>query len=148
MSDEDISLNLQSLKYNIENNNRKATFFIEEKVLSQPNLFNKIESWSNLNDKQSEFLAIITVINSENKKHAVLVHSTKSNCEIQKIALIDPLSENESIVKPEITNLVYLFHKKGTVIQVIYSGRQDKNYGTCGDISLIMLQELVENTIN
>ena len=68
--------------------------------------------------------------------------------EIQKITLIDPLSEKESIFKTEITNLAYLFHKQGTVVQVIYSGRQDKDYGTCGDISLIMLQELIENTIN
>ncbi len=51
-------------------------FFIEEKVLSQRSIFDKIESWSNLNDKESEYLAILTVINSENKKHAILLHST------------------------------------------------------------------------
>jgi len=64
MSDEDISLNLLSLKYNIKSNNRKVSLFLEEKILSQRNLFDKIKSWSNLNDKQSEFLAIVTVINS------------------------------------------------------------------------------------
>ena len=55
MSDKDISLNLQSLKYNIEADNKKVSFFIEEKVLSQRNIIDKMESWSDLNNKQSEF---------------------------------------------------------------------------------------------
>ena len=148
MSDKDISLNLQSLKYNIEADNKKVSLFIEEKVLSQRNIIDKMESWFDLNNKQSEFLAIVTVINSENKKHAVLLHSTKTDGEIQKITLIDPLSEESSTFKSEIANLTYLFHQQGTVVQIIYSGRQDKDYGTCGDISLIMLQELIENAIN
>ena len=62
--------------------------------------------------------------------------------------MIDPLSEESSTFKSEIANLTYLFYQQGTVVQIIYSGRQVKDYGTCGDISLIMLQELIENAIN
>lgn len=144
MSDKDISLNLQLLKYNIEADNRKASFFIEEKVLSQHNILDKIEFWPNLNNKRNDFLAIVTVINSENKKHAVLFHYNKTNGEIPKITLIDPLSKEASTFKSEIVNLAYLFHQKGKVVQIIYSGKQDKDSGACGDISLIMLQELID----
>jgi len=56
------------------------------------------------------------------------------------------MSEEDSVFKSEITNLANLFHQQGAIVQVIYSGKQDKDYGTCGDISLIMLLELIENS--
>lgn len=51
MSDQDISLNLQTLKYNIQANNTNSLFFIEQNALTQSNLFDKIKFWSNLNHK-------------------------------------------------------------------------------------------------
>jgi hypothetical protein len=62
--------------------------------------------------------------------------------------LIDPLSEKESIFKSEITNLAQSLHQEGRNIEVVYSGRQDENYGICADMSLIMLQELIEQYAN
>ena len=147
MSDKDISLNLQSLKYNIEANNKKLLFWIEQDALNQRNMIDKIESWSNANT-QSEFLSIVTIINSEGKKHAILLHATHKNDGIQ-ITLIDPLSQQDSEFSVQINALKNtLSNQKQHHVQIIYAGCQDKDHGTCGDMSLIMLQEVIEQASN
>ena len=147
MSDKDISLNLQSLK-NIEANNIKLSFWIEEEVLNQRNMIDKIDSWSNSNNKQSDFLSITTVINGGSKKHAILLHATHKNNGVQ-ITLIDPLSQEDTEFSVQINALKNaLSNQKQYHVQIIYTGYQHKDYGTCGDMCLIMLQELIEKPVN
>ena len=57
------------------------------------------------------------------------------------------MSEKSSTFKLEISKLVHLFHQKKKIeiiVGIIYSGRQDANYGTCGDMNLIMIQFFIE----
>ena len=41
-----------------------------------------------------------------------------------------------------------LSNQKQHHVQIIYAGCQDKDHGTCGDMSLIMLQEVIEQASN
>jgi len=148
MSDEDISLNLQALKYNIEVNNKKSLIYIEEEILNEHNIINKIEHWFNSSSKQNEFFSIVTVTNDENKKHAILLHAKQENNSVH-ITLIDPLSQEDTEFSAQINALnSTLNNQKQCRVQIIYAGCQDKDHGTCGDMSLIMLQNIIEQISN
>lgn len=110
-------------------------------------MIDKIELWSNANT-QSGYLSIMTIINSEGKKHANLLHATHKNDVIQ-ISLIDPLSQRDSEFSAQINALKNtLSNRKQHHVQITYAGCQDKDHGTCGDMSLIMLQEVIEQVSN
>jgi hypothetical protein len=64
------------------------------------------------------------------------------------VSLIDPLSEGESPIKLELSSLAEWLGRKGVVVEIVYSGLQHADHSTCGDMSLIMLRELVEDTSN
>jgi hypothetical protein len=148
MSDKDISLNLQSLKYNVETNNKKSLFYIEEEILNERNIIDKIEYCFNSSSKQNEFFSIVTVTNDENKKHAILLHAKQEGNSLQ-ITLIDPLSQEDTAFSAQINALKNtLNNQKQCHVQIIYAECQDKDHGTCGDMSLIMLQDIIEQISN
>ncbi len=145
MSDKDISLNLRSLKYLMNHKMKMTSMWIEQEVLNQYNMIYKIKSWSNCVYKHCDFLSIVTVINKRSKKHAILLHGIQKNNIIKKITLIDPLSQQDSEFFYAINEIKNTLNNQLQVeIRIFYAGCQDKDYGTCADMSLIMLQKVIE----
>ena len=77
-----------------------------------------------------------------------MLHATHKNNGVQ-ITLIDPLSQEDTEFSVQINALKNaLSNQKQYHVQIIYTGYQHKDYGTCGDMCLIMLQELIEKPVN
>ena len=93
-----------------------------------------------------ETLTMISVQGSSCTKHLVLCAIYKSIEEKKmNISLIEPLSRKDSIYKSELNLIKERIETLSLgVLNLIYSGLQDKNYGTCGDICLIMMQKVIE----
>lgn len=91
----------------------------------------------------SHYGALIGIENELGDKHAVLFYASKETSGLV-IKIIDPLSKKDSTFKDELKKLAQSLHELGATVDIIYSGKQDQDYGTCADTSLIMLQELIE----
>jgi hypothetical protein len=137
-----INLNLKSIIKSSENSN----LHIESEVVSQQQVSDNL-NWLAYQNTSNQYASIVKVENVSGKKHAILLHVIQGNDTLH-INLTDPLSEEDSTFKLEITNLAQSLHQEGATIEVVYSGKQDKDYGTCADICLIMLQELIGTSIN
>ncbi len=73
----------------------------------------------------------------------------KQENNIVRITLIDPLSQEDTEFSAQINALnSTLNNQKQSHVQIIYAGCQDKDHGTCGDMSLIMLQDIIEQISN
>jgi hypothetical protein len=80
MSDDDILFNLQSLSYNIQ------TDCIEQQLLNLRTVIGRLESWSTpsrAQSRQSKYFAIVTVVNTQGMKHAILLHSSRASHGVQ-----------------------------------------------------------------
>lgn len=146
MSDKDIELNLKLLKYNIESKNNQSLFYTEEKVLNKNNILDKVMSWHDSNNEQKHFLSIVTVINNIGKKHALALHIEKVY-DTFKVYIIDPLSCDKSEFKQEISDLQNILSILPGVSYQMYTGEQDINSATCGDISLFELFKILNNKV-
>ena len=146
MADQDIELNLKLLKHNIESKHKQSSFYTEEKVLNKSNILDKVMAWHDSNEEQKHFLSIATVINSAGKKHALAVHIEKEY-NISKVYIIDPLSCDKSEFKQEISDLQNILSILPGVSYQIYTGEQDINAGTCGDISLFELFNILNSKL-
>lgn len=142
-------LNLESIKINldaiIEANQDNAYFYIAPKIMDQEELLSSLSDWQNI--PSTYYGALIKLKNESGDKHAVLFHTSKAADHLA-ITITDPLSQEASTFKLEIENLAQSLRQEGGLIEVVYSGKQNENYGTCADMSLIMLQDFIEQATN
>ena len=120
-------------------------FYIAPKIMSQKELLLNLNDWKIASS--SHYGALIKIENEIGNKHAVLLYASKVQNQVV-ITITDPLSNEDSTFKSELEKLAQSLHEQGTIVDVMYSGRQNKDYATCADMSLIMLQELVELEAN
>ena len=138
----DIKINLDAI---INANQDNTDFYISPKIMEQEELLSNLSDWQTI--PYSHYSALIKLENESGDKHAVLFNASKAADHLA-ITITDPLSQEASTFKSKIENLTESLHEEGRAIKVVYSGRQDEDYGTCADMSLIMLQELIEKTAN
>lgn len=142
-------LNLESIKINLDtviNSNLDNTdFYIAPRIMEQGALLSSLEDWQII--PSPHYGALVKLEDESGNKHAVLFHASKAIDHLA-ITITDPLSQEASTFKLEIAKLTESLYEEGRAIKVVYSGRQDENYGTCADMSLIMLKELIEQTAN
>jgi hypothetical protein len=150
ISDSKEGLSLESIKFNLAaiiiSNLNNMDFYIAPNLISEEELILKFNNWKMTTS--SHYGALIGVENELGNKHAILLHASRIKGNLIKITLTDPLAEQDSVFKAEIKKLAHSLQQEEVNAEIIYSGRQDKDYGTCADISLIMLQELIEQTAN
>ncbi len=144
MTDEEIEVNLQSIKAAIYSQKKQSEFFIEGKVATQDNIVKNIEQWQINSTQPSKHLSIMTLKNEEGKKHAVALSTEKKDIGL-KIDIIDPLNDMVKEFTKEIEDL----HKSLSVfngeVTYTYSNKQDIKSPTCADISLFELFEISQN---
>ena len=106
------------------------------------NVLNWLENYKAFDN----YVSIVKLENKIGQKHAVLLEAEKDN-NFLEITLTDPLSEKDSEFKIQLNTLQEsMTHKITNEVQIIYKGCQDKDYGTCADMCLIMLQEIIETS--
>lgn len=98
-------------------------------------------NWLANQNTSSQYASLVKIENAIGQKHAILLHAKQKDHRTE-ITLIDSFSKEDSMFKIEIEKLAQSFNQKEATIKTVYSGRQDKDYGTCGDMSLIMLELL------
>lgn len=139
---ESINLNLD----NIIKSYDQTDIYINSKIVDQRQVYDNILHWLENPNIFNQYASVVKIENTTGQKHAILLHAKKENNKIL-LTLIDPLSEEDSIFKDELKKLAYSLQQNRIDVEIIYSGKQDKDYGTCADICLIMLQEFIEQTI-
>ena len=125
---------------------KQSSFYTEEKVLNKSNILDKVMAWHDSNEEQKNFLSIATVINNAGKKHALAVHIEREY-NIFKVYIIDPLSCDKSEFKQEISDLQNILSILPGVSYQMYTGEQNINAATCGDISLFELFKIINNKV-
>ena len=138
----EIEHNLQLLISNYKTDDQKNLLWVENVILDLNSINNKLDNWLK-ESKQIHYAAIIELKNDKGSRHAVLLKSEKLGKAVE-IEIVDPLSKEDSAFIGQMDKLVASITTPG-IIHTTYSGRQDKEYGTCGDMSLIALQELLEH---
>ena len=133
------SINIQlDLMLNIN----KFDFYIASKIIDYNQVLFSLIKWQQHSLSQ-HYSAIVKLENEEGNKHAVLLYATKLNNNTV-VQIIDPLSKGDSTFVEQIEQLANNIATPKTIANTIYTGQQCKDDATCGDISLIMLQELTE----
>ena len=143
MTQKEIEDNLLSIIKNYSNS--EDNMFIADKVLDSQQLIFGLEYWYN-HSELINYSAIVKVENQLDNRHAILLTASKTNNQSVVITIIDPLSDQDSMFKVEIEQLAQLLNNQGFSTNILYSGIQDKDYGTCADLSLILLYEVLEKT--
>jgi hypothetical protein len=151
MFNEEIETNIKlitSAYYALKNN---PDTFVEEQVLDANDVAENIDAWLNTTVllNRTESYAAVVSLEGVNYDHAVLLKAVKKDAQTLEIKLIDPLPKENDMFKQQADELVndLAEHFGDENIQYIYSGRQCKDSATCGDMSLIMLQETLEKNI-
>ena len=139
MNSYEVSMNIALLKQG----NIHSKLFIEHGIINQSQVVNHLNNWrDNLTDV-SHYSAIIKLTNIHHDQHALLLQAARVDDKIS-VQLIDPLSAAHCAeFFLQIDRLLQDLYAQQSVHQVniVYTGRQDHEHGTCGDMSLIMLQE-------
>ena len=133
---------------------------VESKILNQNNVHQTVALWQAAQSANKSFLASVTVTNAASTKHAVALQVKRISHELSdggtqqhtaslEIKIIDPLSREDSEFKEVLgelkSNISSSLSPYGHVAtQIVYAGVQDCRYGTCGDMSLIILKALSE----
>ncbi len=158
MTDRDIELNLRILKQSITLANQQDSYYLEKNMLNKDNVIEILSNWTNNKRTQSNFLSVIALISMEGKKHAVVLQIERVSSKLNdngpqaayfKLKIIEPVSEKDSEFKEVLSEVEgklssSLSQYGGVVAQTVYAGVQDCRYGTCGDMSLIILKALSE----
>lgn len=144
-------------KLEIENNlkilqqlaEQKKEFYVEESITEVVSLKTRVQEWYQKKDSNYYGSIVALYTNDQSVGHAVLVYAEKVFFGI-KIRIIDPMSVHDSIYTEQIKLLlqnlqITLLPAHYISTDIIYSGKQNAEYAICGDISLIMLQELIES---
>ena len=142
MKKEEIEGNLKLVTQLNKLRNLDKNLHIESCVLKKGNIVEKLISWIE-QGKQKHYGTIIKLKNEQDNKHAIVLYATKVEDSIE-IKIIDPLDREDSKFTLQMEKLAEELSLVTNEIEQIYSGRQYKDDATCGDISLIMLQELCE----
>lgn len=139
-----INLNLDSIIKSYD----QTDLYINSKIIDEQQVLNNILNWSVNKNTFGQYATIVKIENNAGKKHAILLHAKQEDNTIE-ITLIDPLSQENSEFIVQLNTLkTTLSNQISHQVQIVYEGCQDKDYGTCGDMCLIMLQELIEQTAN
>ena len=142
MNRHDVSMNIAILKQ-VNHNSR---LFIESSIIDQNKVIDSLNNWQDHITYADNYGAITKLTNIYNNQHAVLLQAMKIDVKIAVI-LIDPLSQDYSEFIPQMDNLLQYISSQKSVnkVDILYSGKQDHEYETCADMSLIMLQDLIED---
>ncbi len=147
MSTEEIEDNLHLLKSIYKTNNGIKELLIESYLLNAQQVLLSIKYWFEAKTYQY-YTGIVGIENKQGDKHAILLYGIKSSNNKESIfKIIDPLSKKDNMFTQEIEYLASDIKSFGKV-SVLYSGIQGKEHGICGDISIILLQDLLSNITN
>jgi hypothetical protein len=137
LSKEDIEVNLDSMK--VDNCIRLC-----KSILSAKYVKDAVDGWIK-SEFTNNYIALIGLEEEvSGGKHAILMEAIRQDAGGAKIFLMDPLPFLDSTFAGELECLLDSLKYE---TNVIYTGRQDKDFGTCGDVCLIIAQELLENHI-
>lgn len=146
---EDIEYNLKQIS-DLQQDITQNEIKLSDKVISFHIIPSKITQWLLLNnniDGKTIYLSIVEITDN-NKHHACIMRAILSDKTLY-INIIDPLPKKDSIFKNQLEKLKSFLDKtsaqNGYTLQydITYKGLQDSDYATCGDMCLIMLQELM-----
>lgn len=141
---ESINLNLDE----IIKSHVQSDLQIDHKIINAQDVADNILDWLANQNTSSQYASLVKVENAIGQKHAILVY-TKQNNNQTEITLIDPLSQEDTEFAEQLNVLKAVLNNKALhQVRIIYAGCQDRDYGTCSDMCLIMLQELIEKSVN
>lgn len=146
---EDIEYNLKQLKASQQE--YKSDITVSDKIIDSNNILSNLTKWIKKSEVGEECLSVIGIKNDD-ELHACVIQVISNNQQLN-INIIDPLSEEDSEFKAQLSELQRSIEKElaqyTDLLQcnIIYSGVQDVGYGTCGDMCLIMIQQLLENAV-
>lgn len=144
LTPKDIQINLAD----IVKANLQTDFYIRPNIMEQEELLLNLNEWHNMQDGVSLYAALVKVTNQAGVKHAILLSAQQTSGKVQ-ITITEPLAKEDSTFGTQLNELHNALKAQGfDDVAINYAGTQDKNYGTCADMSLIMLQELIEQTAN
>lgn len=146
---EDIEYNLKKISY-LQQSIAKNEIKLSDKVTSVQAIPSEISQWLLLNNNVDEKTSYISVVEiTDIDKHHACVLRAMLRGKTLYINIIDPLSEEDSLFKNQLEKLKSSLKKtlaqSGCAVQcdIIYKGLQDSDYATCGDVCLIMVEELI-----
>jgi len=160
-STNDPGLSLKDIEYNLKQisdlyqgiNQNNST--LSKNLGSYHIVASELNQWllltSNI-DGQITHLSIIEITDN-NKHHACIIQAIYSNNKLH-LNIIDPLSKEDSLFGPQLDEvrsfLENTLSQNGYTVEcnITYKGLQDAQYATCGDMCLIMTQELMSHRWN
>ena len=143
LSEKDIKYNLKFIQENIDRQNDGGIFYVEHNLLNKNNVVDLISTWKNAANSKKHFLSIITIVNNDKKKYAVVLH-VENFPGFLKVQIIDSLSDENSEFKNQLSEIQKLLSVFPGVSDLIFKGSQDQNSATCCDQSLHQLMEIYE----
>ncbi len=140
-----------SIKQNIIsiiNSSKNLDSYIEPELIDADKVPHMLANWTK-NIIIDNYFTIAKIKNNFNQNHAILIHAKRTTAKVINIIIIDPLSESDSEFKEALCALKdkivsSLNHHSSVSAEIVYTGVQDSRYGTCADMSLIILRALSE----